>query len=380
MFNMALPVLLFMSKPTPPRPDDQGRSTPYLRGRGAQINPSSPYEKVVRDEQPLDWALIADQWEDGELKTAYLETHPKTILNKVESPDIPAEWSMNPYQGCEHGCVYCYARNTHPYWGYSAGVDFEQKILVKRNAAPLLEKALQHKNWTAAPVMFAGNTDIYQPAERKFGITRECLEIFWKYRHPVSLITKNSLVLRDLDLLRQLAGEQLVHVAISITTLQEELRQFLEPRTATVAQRLRTVETLAAAGVPVFVMMAPIIPGLNDHEILELVRTVADRGALGVGYTMVRLNGDVALIFEDWIRKTMPDRADKVLNQIRSTHGGALHDHRPGMRMRGQGNVADIIRQQFRVAREKFMKGREMPAYNLSLHARHKSPQMRLFD
>lgn len=369
-----------MQLPSLPSDDAQGRPTPYLKGRGAQINPASPYEKTVRGEQPLDWALIADEWEDGTLKTDYLETHPKTILNKVESADIPAGWSMNPYQGCEHGCVYCYARNTHPYWGYSAGVDFEQKILVKRNAAELLEKTLQKKNWEAAPVMFAGNTDVYQPAERKFGITRACLEVFWKYRHPVSLITKNSLVLRDLDLLRQLASEQLVHVAVSITTLQEPLRQFLEPRTTTIAQRLHTVETLAKAGVPVFVMMAPIIPGLNEHEIFELVKTVADRGALGVGYTMVRLNGDVALIFEDWIRKTMPDRADKVLNKIRSAHGGTLHDFRPGTRMRGEGNIADIIRQQFRIAREKHLKGREMPAYNLTLHARFKSPQMRLFD
>jgi DNA repair photolyase len=353
--------------------------TPYLKGRGAQINPVTPYEKVVRDDQPLDWALVESGWEEASLRTAYLETHPKTILNPVESADIPAAWSMNPYQGCEHGCVYCYARNTHPYWGYSAGIDFEQKILVKRNAAELLEQAFQKKTWKASPVMFAGNTDIYQPAERKFEITRACLEVFWKYRNPVSLITKNSLVLRDLDLLRQLASDNLVHVAISITTLQEALRQFLEPRTATVKQRLRTVETLSEAGIPVFVMMAPIIPGLNDHEIFELVKTVADCGALGVGYTMVRLNGDVAVIFEDWIRKNMPDRADKVLNKIKNVHGGALSDNRPGVRMRGEGNIADIIRQQFRLAREKYLKDRKMPDYNLELHERHKSPQLRLF-
>ncbi len=297
-----------------------------LKGRGAQINPTSPYEKTVRDQEPIDWALALDDWETNELRTEYLETHPKTILNKVISADIPIPWSMNPYQGCEHGCVYCYARNTHPYWGFSAGLDFERKILVKRNAAELLENELKKKSWRAEPVMFAGNTDVYQPAERKFGITRACLEVFWKYRHPVSIITKNSLILRDLDLLKQLAAERLVHVAISITTLNDELRQFLEPRTASVKQRLRTVETLSAAGIPVFVMMAPIIPGLNDHEILSLVKTVAACGALGVGHSMVRLNGDVAIIFEDWIRKTMPDRADKVLNQIRDTHGGSLEE------------------------------------------------------
>ncbi|MFN0013261.1 MAG: PA0069 family radical SAM protein [Saprospiraceae bacterium] len=352
---------------------------PFLRGRGAQINPSSKYEKIVRDEQPVDWALHADDWEEADLRTEYLETHPKTILNAVESPDIPAAWSLNPYQGCEHGCIYCYARNTHPYWGYSAGLDFEQKILLKRNAAELLEKELKKKSWKAAPVMFAGNTDVYQPAERKFGITRACLEVFWKYRHPVSMITKNSLVLRDLDLLKQLAAERLVHVAISITTLREELRQFLEPRTATVAQRLKTVETLAANGVPTFAMLAPIIPGLNEHEILGMAKAVADRGALGIGYTMVRLNGDVGIVFEDWLRKTMPDRADKVLNKIREAHGGNLHDSRPGLRMRGEGKIAEIIRDQFRLAREKYFADRKMPEYDLGLHEKHKTAQLSLF-
>lgn len=350
-----------------------------LKGRGAQINPTSPYEKTVRDQEPIDWALALEEWETNELRTEYLETHPKTILNKVISADIPIPWSMNPYQGCEHGCVYCYARNTHPYWGFSAGLDFERKILVKRNAAELLETELKKKNWRAEPVMFAGNTDVYQPAERKFGITRACLEVFWKYRHPVSIITKNSLILRDLDLLKQLASERLVHVAISITTLNDELRQFLEPRTASVKQRLRTVETLSAAGIPVFVMMAPIIPGLNDHEILSLVKTVAACGALGVGHSMVRLNGDVAIIFEDWIRKTMPDRADKVLNQIRDTHGGSLEEKRFGKRMRGEGHFAEIIHQQFRVAKDKYLKDRTMPEYNLELHEYFKSAQLRLF-
>ncbi|HNE30510.1 MAG TPA: hypothetical protein PLW66_15155, partial [Saprospiraceae bacterium] len=203
---------------------------PFLKGRGAQINPSSRFEKHVTDEQPVDWALVEADWETPELPTEYLETHPKTILNKVESADIPMEWSLNPYQGCEHGCIYCYARNTHPYWGFSAGLDFERKILVKRNAAELLEKELKKKTWKASPVMFAGNTDVYQPAERKFGITRACLEVFWKYRHPVGIITKNSLVLRDIDLLDRLASQNLVSVALSITTLNDELCRFLEPR------------------------------------------------------------------------------------------------------------------------------------------------------
>lgn len=352
---------------------------PFLRGRGAQINPVSKYEKLVRDAEPVDWAMDRYDWEETELKTEYLETHPKTILNQVQSPDIPLEWSMNPYQGCEHGCIYCYARNTHPYWGYSAGLDFERKILVKRNAAELLEKELKKKSWKAAPVMFAGNTDIYQPAERKFGITRACLEVFWKYRHPVGLITKNSLVLRDLDILKKLAAENLAHVAVSITTLNEELRQFLEPRTATVAQRLKTVETLTNNGIPVFVMLAPIIPGLNEHEIFTMAKAVADRGALSIGFTMVRLNGDVGEIFEDWLRKTMPDRAEKVLHKIREAHGGNLYDHRSGVRMRGEGKIAEIIRDQFRLAKAKFFAGRQMPKFNLDLHEGFKTAQLRLF-
>jgi DNA repair photolyase len=203
--------------------------------------------------------------------------------------------------------------------------------------------------------------------------------VFLKYRHPVGLITKNSLVLRDLDLLTQLAAHQLVSVAISITTLDEELRRFLEPRTASVQQRLRTVETLSAAGVPVFVMMGPIIPGLNEHEIFAMAEKTAAAGALGFGYSMVRLNGDVALIFEDWIRKTMPDRAEKVLNKIREVHGGNLHDSRPGVRMRGEGKIAQIISDQFKLARQKFFKGRELPKLNTSLHEQYKTPQLRLF-
>jgi DNA repair photolyase len=364
---------------------DEKKPSTFIRGRGAQINPADPFAKIKRDINPVDWELAHESsWADdfdwqSELKTEYLETHPKTILNRVESADIPLEWSMNPYQGCEHGCIYCYARATHPFWGYSAGLDFESKILIKKNAAELLEIELKKKSWHAAPVMFAGNTDIYQPAEKKFEITRACLEVFWKYRNPVSVITKNSLILRDLDLLKKMAAERLVHVAISITTLNEELRQFLEPRTASVAQRLKTVKVLSENNIPVFVMMAPIIPSLNDHEIFDLVKTVADLGALGVGHIPVRLNGDVAVIFEDWLRKTMPDRADKVLNKIRSLHGGNLYDHRIGNRMKGEGKINDIIKMQFKLAKEKHLAGCKMPDYNLDLHEHFKSPQLRLF-
>ena len=349
----------------------------YLKGRGAQINTANPFHNLVYDESPIDWSQCEE--ENPQLKTELIPVHPKTMLNKVKSPDIPMEYSMNPYQGCEHGCVYCYARNTHPYWGYSAGLDFEQKILVKQGAAKLLEKKFQSKRWKATPIGLSGNTDCYQPAEKELKITRSLLEVFWKYRHPVSIITKNSLILRDLDILKKLNEHNLVHVAISITTLDEKLRGLMEPRTASIRHRLKTVETLSEAGIPVMVMMAPLIPGLNDHEIFAMTKAVADAGARKIGYTMVRLNGDVGIIFTDWLLRTFPDRADKVLNKIKECHGGQLEDNRFGTRMSGEGNIAEIIRKQFQVAREKFLKGRTIPPYNLDLHDDFKSPQMKLF-
>ncbi len=347
----------------------------FIKGRGAQINPANRFHNLVYDENPVDWELE----DKADIPTDFIEVFPKTILNKVVSPDIPGDYSMNPYQGCEHGCIYCYARNSHNYWGYSAGLEFESKILVKKNAATLLEQKLKHKNWKATPIMLSGNTDCYQPIEGKLEITRDILKTFWKYRHPVSVITKNSLILRDLDILKQLAAHNLVRVAISITTLNEDLRRFLEPRTATIANRLKTVETLAANGIPTMVMMAPIIPGLNDTEILKMVKTVADLGASRVGYTIVRLTGDVATIFEDWIRKTMPDRADRVLNRIRDCRGGELDDKRYGKRMSGEGNIAKIIQEQFRIARQLYLKNPPPYQYNVDMHNDFKSPQLKLF-
>ncbi|GJM32609.1 MAG: radical SAM protein [Saprospiraceae bacterium] len=349
------------------------KDTRLIKGRGAQINPANPYHQLVYDDQP-------DPGEDGEgLKTTYTEVYPKTILNKVDSPDIGMAWSLNPYQGCEHGCIYCYARNTHAYWGYSAGLEFEQKILVKRNAPQLLEAKIKHKNWQPVPIMLAGNTDCYQPAERKFEITRQILKVLWQYRHPVGIITKNNMVLRDLDLLEPMSELRLAKVSISLTTLNEELRRFLEPRTASVKSRLQTIETLAKKGIPVNVMLAPIIPGLNDHEILEMAKTAANCGARKIAYTIVRLNGDVAQIFEDWIHKTMPDRADRVLNRIRDCHGGSLNDSRFGTRMSGEGRIAEMIAQQMNLAKKRYFKDKDMPDYDMDLHRQMKTPQLSLF-
>jgi DNA repair photolyase len=273
---------------------------------------------------------------------------------------------MNPYQGCEHGCIYCYARNTHEYYGFSAGLDFESKIIVKKNAARLLEQELLKPSWNAVPIMLSGNTDCYQPQEKKFEITRDMLKVLAQYRHPVSIISKNSLVLRDLDVLQDLASDNLVHVYISITTLDEELRRTLEPRTASSLKRLKTVEALAKANVPVGIMNAPIIPGLNHHEIPAILKAASEHGALNAGMTIVRLNGSISILFEDWLRKNFPDRFDKVWNQICSLHDGNINDSQFGRRMRGEGNIADAIHQLFRSSKKKHFTGKSMPVYDLT--------------
>ncbi len=335
----------------------------YFRGRGAQIKTENKFLKaqyVTDHVEGLDEPLLAAP------TTQVFYENPKKIVNKVTSPDLGMMYSMNPYQGCEHGCIYCYARNTHEYYGFSAGLDFESKIMVKKNAPQLLEKFLLHPDWQAVPISVSGNTDCYQPLERKFEITRNILKVFTRYRHPLGMITKNGLILRDLDLLRDLATDNLVHVYISITTLDEDLRRAMEPRTASAIKRLKTVETLAKAGVPVGIMNAPIIPGLNHHEIPQVLKAAADHGALGAGMTVVRLNGSIGKIFEDWLRKNFPDRFDKVWNQICTMHGGNVNDSQFGRRMVGEGNFAEAIHQLFAVSRKKFFAGKKMPPIDLT--------------
>lgn len=286
---------------------------------------------------------------------------------------------MNPYQGCEHGCIYCYARNTHEFWGYSAGLDFEKKILYKKNAAELLEGKLKNKNWKSQNIMLSGNTDCYQPIEKKLELTRDILLVFLKYKHPVSIITKNALILRDLDLLTELAKMKLLHVSISITSLKEETRRILEPRTASIKKRLKTVEVLAQNDIPVNVMMAPIIPAINSHEIFDLVKRVSELGALSAAYTIIRLNGAVSEIFADWLHKTMPNSANKILHQIEECHGGHLNDSRFGIRMLGEGKIAEQVAIQFRLAKKKYLKDTTLPPLNYALYEQHKNSQLKLF-
>lgn len=350
--------------------DDQS----YIKGRGAQINTPNGFESIERDLTP-DYI----REEDVPDKTSYIEVYPKTIVTKVESPDVPFGYSINPYQGCEHGCVYCYARNSHTYWGYSAGLDFETKILVKKSAPKLLEAKLKSKAWEGSPIMLSGNTDCYQPAEKEFKITRSLLEVFRRYDHAVGITTKGGLTFRDLDILEDLAKDRLVQVAVSINTLDDTVRRFLEPRAASIEKRLETVERLTERGIPVMVLAAPMVPGLTGYDIFDLVKACADRGAYDLAHLVVRLNGDIAQIFEDWLKKTFPDRAQKVLNQIAAMHGGKLNDSRFGKRMRGEGPYAEMIHQQFALAKRKFMADRPKPEYDLSLYPKRKDPQLKLF-
>lgn len=344
----------------------------YIKGRGSQLNPANRFLKNSERQIYVDDLPTNEEREElltENPKTKYIEVFPKTILNKVESPDLGLGWSMNPYQGCEHGCIYCYARGTHEYWGYSAGAEFEQNILIKKSAPELLEKIFLKKNWQAEPVMLSGNTDCYQPAERKFGITRELLQVFLKFKHPVGIITKNSLIERDLDLLTQLAPQRLVSVTMSLTTLDEKLKRVMEPRTSSVFSVLRTITKLTQAGVPVHVNVAPVIPSINDEGIFDVVKAIADAGALNASYIVVRLNGHNGNIFEDWVNRNFPDRANKVLHQIKTMHGGHLNDSQYGRRMKGEGKFAEIIKLQFALAKRKFLHERKMPSLDSSLYA-----------
>ncbi|NCT94586.1 MAG: PA0069 family radical SAM protein [Chitinophagaceae bacterium] len=316
----------------------------YLHGRGAQFNPRNRFLKQERIREHIE---AIDDWTEPNPATVYLEDQSKSIVNKVESPDVGMWYSMNPYQGCEHGCIYCYARNAHEYWGYSAGLDFERKIIVKKNAPALLRKFLLNKNWEPMPISLSGNTDCYQPAEKKFRLTRQLLEVCNEFNQPVGIITKNAGILRDKDLLQTMAAKNLVSVLVSITSFQEELRRVMEPRTTTARQRLRVIEELSAAGVRMGVMLGPMIPGLNEHEMQRIMKAASEAGARFSAYTFIRLNGAIKLLFHDWLYKNFPDRADKVWHLIEKGHGGQVNDSRYGLRMRGEGPISDLVRQQF---------------------------------
>ncbi|SFS30231.1 PA0069 family radical SAM protein [Sphingobacterium wenxiniae] len=352
-------------------------SSEYFKGRGAQINPNNKFftnQYVQEHIEGLDEPFLEAT------KTQLIATYPKSILSQVDSPDIGFYKSLNPYQGCEHGCIYCYARNAHEYWGYSAGLDFERKILVKYNAPTLLEETFNKKSYKPEVIFLSGNTDCYQPIERKLGLTRSLLEIMLRYKHPVSMISKNVLMLRDLDILTELARLQLISISVTINSLREEVRRKMEPRTATAQARLKLIEQLSKNGIPVHLMVAPIVPGINSDEMPYLIQQAADAGAKWAGYTIVRLNGAIADIFKDWVHKNYPDRADKVLNGIMSCHGGKLNDSEWGRRIRGDGNVAEGIRQLFKMGVKKYMGKDDLPVLRTDIFERPSTGgQLRLF-
>ncbi|ERJ59247.1 PA0069 family radical SAM protein [Sphingobacterium paucimobilis] len=315
-----------------------------VKGRGAQFNPHNSYQSQRYDHYFVEGI---DLNEEGNNQTSFLSSEAKTLVHKVESPDVGMNYSANPYQGCEHGCIYCYARNSHQYWDLSAGLDFERKIIVKENSPRLFEEFITRKNWDFQPIHLSGNTDCYQPIERKKQLTRKILEIALKHRQPISIITKNNLILRDLDILEQLAQQSLIKVIISITSLSEDTRQKLEPRTVTAAGRLRVVKTLSEHGIPVGVNVAPIIPGLTDHEIPAILKQSAQHGALWAAYIIVRLNGQIGDIFQDWLSANYPDRSNKIWHAIQSCHNGHVNNSTFGTRMKGVGKISEIIRDTF---------------------------------
>ncbi len=320
---------------------------PTLRGRGVTPNPPNRFERLSVERET--WSLA----EDPAPETEFLVDSSRSIIATNSSPDVGFDASVNPYRGCEHGCVYCYARPTHEYLGLSAGLDFESKIFVKRDAARLLRRELLSPRWKPKPLALSGVTDPYQPIERRMRITRGCLEVLAEFRNPVLIVTKSFLVTRDIDLLVQLAEHQAVGVAVSITTLDPSLHSTMEPRASTPARRLETIGKLSDAGIPVAVFVAPIIPGINDHEIPSILAAAADRGATAASCVPIRLPYAVKDLFVDWLGRNFPDRKEKVVNRIRAMRGGRLNDPRLGSRMRGQGPMADQVIELFRVARRR---------------------------
>jgi DNA repair photolyase len=327
----------------------QSRST--IRGRGASWSPANRFEKLHVDLADAD--VVDASYEHEKMPqraTQYFRDGTRTIITRNNSPDVGFETSLNPYRGCEHGCIYCYARPTHEYLGFSAGLDFESKIMVKTNAPELLRRELESPRWQPQTLVLSGVTDPYQPIERKLQITRRCLEILAEFRNPVAIITKNHLVTRDADILSELATCNAAAVNVSVTSLNPALQRVLEPRTTSPHARLDAIAHLRAANIPVGVMVAPIIPGLTDHEVPKILEACARAGAQFAGYTVIRLPWAVAPLFEHWLEEHFPDRKEKVLGRIRDLRRKRLNDPRWHARIKGEGIFAEQIASLFKVA------------------------------
>ena len=322
---------------------------PAPKGRGTASNPHNRFAATCSVAEDDGWSQEVPATQNTEVRVELA----KSIITRNDSPDIPFDRAINPYRGCEHGCIYCYARPSHAYWDMSPGLDFETRLIAKTNAVTRLEEQLSKRNYQCAPINLGSNTDPYQPIEREYRLTRQLLETLLRYRHPVTIVTKGSLILRDLDLLVQLAEKRLVKVMISLTTLDDETKRTLEPRAAAPKARLRAIKVMTEAGIEVGVLCSPIIPMINDHELEALLKAAKEAGAVSANYMMVRLPLEVAPLFEEWLHTHHPQRAAHVLSLIRQSRGGELYDSRFGVRMRGEGHFADLLSTRFDIALRK---------------------------
>lgn len=320
-----------------------------MRTRGTGSNPHNRFQPIVTDRQVEDdwYRAPEDELNPDSLATSVSDEMVKTIISRNRSPDLPFDQSINPYRGCEHGCIYCFARPTHAYWDMSPGLDFETRLIAKPNAPERLRVELDKPNYRCSAIALGVNTDAYQPIEKQRRITRQLLEVLLEYRHPVTIITKGALILRDLDLLSELAARGLCSVRVSLTTLDNDLKRRMEPRTAAPATRLRIIRELTAAGVPTGIILGPVIPFVNDHEIEAILEAADNAGAIRASWIMLRLPHEIAELFEDWLHRHFPDRASHVMNRIRDLRGGKVYDSTFGNRMTGKGPYADLVRQRF---------------------------------
>jgi len=351
-----------------------------IRGRSTQSNIPNRFEKVYLDLSGCEDESYFDSGEDlDKIPTIYYNDYSRSVLARNESPDLGHEYSINPYRGCEHGCIYCYARPTHEYLGFSSGLDFETKIMVKKDAPKLLEDAFRKKSWKPQTVLLSGNTDCYQPIERKLKITRQILEVFLKYRNPVAIITKNALLLRDMDILKELAKLNLVRTVISMTSLRREIQRRMEPRTSSPEMRLNAISELSANGIPIGINVAPIIPGLTDEEMPMILKSAAHCGATYAGKILLRLPFAVKEIFVEWIKKEFPERANKVINRVREMRGGELYNNEFGKRMRGEGQWAETFDKMFHTTCRVYGLNNNVVNMSTDLFLRNVDDQQELF-
>jgi len=342
-----------------------------VHGRGAADNPANRFERIE---------VALDGTTPERVETVYLDDTSRSVISTNTSPDVGFDASLNPYRGCEHGCIYCYARPTHEYLGFSAGLDFESRILVKRSAPELLRSELASPRWQPQVLALSGVTDPYQPVERKLEITRRCLEVLAEARNPVGVITKSGLVARDADLLGELARHDAAVVSVSITTLDPEIARTMEPRAGSPRRRLDAIARLAEVGVPVGAMVAPIVPGLTDHEIPRILEAAAEAGASFAGYTLLRLPGAVAGLFESWLEEHFPDRKARVLHRVQDVRGGRLNESRFGHRMHGVGPIAEHIRGLFHQSRRRYHLGQRSFELSTAAFRRPGGEQLSLFQ